>query len=447
MTQPRRHVRRARAQSRGFTLVELMISLVMGLIVSLAAVGLARTATNTFHEQARGSLTEMGVRTAAERLRQDLMRISYMSTGNIALDPKVAHIAGKDTPLERARFAALQDLQGVRVHVGGAKAASQGTLNLADNNGLNPDAIEITGNLTTDDAYNGTILSGSDCGAQVVRLDPQADAAVWQLVHGAGANPAQNARNAFLPVPGHRFLAQITDPMGCHHYAPVCDVQVQSGAAGNVVLVHLVGDGVRAVLYSHSSGYENPPGLANNCGASEGGKVSIAPVTRVRWALTPSPTHLQADADVEPVGNKFDLTRQLLDVDGNAAGAPEIVAEYAVDLKFGLTAWDPALAAANQPALRVFDLDTSAAEITQATRGAASTTAGTLGPQHVRSVRFRVATRSSVADRQADVVVAPRPYMARYCVDDAPVATCKKFARVRTLVSEVALHNQARMFY
>ena len=85
------HKKRTR---RGFTLSELMISLVMGLIVSLAAVGLARTATTTFYEQARSSTTEMSLRMASSRLRGDLSRASYMSTGNIVFDPKVARLAG-----------------------------------------------------------------------------------------------------------------------------------------------------------------------------------------------------------------------------------------------------------------------------------------------------------------------------------------------------------------
>lgn len=453
---------RSRRARHGFTLVELMISLVMGLIVALAAVGLARTATNTFHEQARSSLTEMGVRSAAERLRQDLMRISYMSTGNIALDPKVAHIAGKDAPLERARYSTDYDtivnLQGIHINVGGSKAASQGTLNLASENLLNPDQIEITGNLTTDDEYSGTLTSGGSCtNGQRVRLDPQADAAVYALVGGdAGASTLTNAKNAFQPVAATEFLARVTDPMGCHHYVPVCDVTVENAGGNDIVIVHLRGDSKRAVLYSHSAAneYENPPGMANNCGASEGGKVTIAPVQRVRWALTPSPAYLSADPAVEPVGNKFDITRQWIDAKGAIAGNPEIIAEYAVDLKFGITAYDQALALGGNSGLRVFDMDSDpgTGNIVTTTRPASSTLANSLGPQHVRSVRFRVATRTSQADRQADIVVGPGrtvtdPYMSRYCVDKEDLASCKKFARVRTIVSEVALQNQARMFY
>lgn len=438
-------LRRRRAR-HGFTLVELMISLVMGLLVTLAAVGLARTATNTFHEQARLSLTEMGVRSGAERLRQDLMRVSYMSTGNIALDPKVARRADWMSAAQRARYPYLTNLQGIRVFVGGSKAGTEGSteLKLATGNGLNPDVLEITGNLTTDDAYIGTIAMGGACpagGGQVVLIDPRADSASYMLVGGGDAGAASvlaAARSAFLPADDRQFLAQVTDAMGCKHYAPVCAVTLE----GEMIGVHLVGDGGRAVLYSHSvhDAYENPPGLAASCGASEGGKVSIAPVARVRWALTPS-TALLAGGDAS--GPKFDLTRQLLDVEGAPVGEAEIVAEYAVDLKFALTLWDPTTAATSAPAVEVLDFDDAAANDLVAS----TSVSGMRGPQHVRSVRFRLATRASTPDRSVDLPTAPgRPYMSRYCID-GELSSCTRFARVRTIMGEVALQNQARMFY
>lgn len=433
-----------------------MVSLVMGLIVALAAVALARAATTTFHEQARSSVTEMSVRTASERLRQDLMRVSYMATGNIRWDPKVAKRADWTLPGEIARYPQFVNLQGIRIKVADSQTATEGTLSLATNNYLRPDTIEITGNMTTDDSYNGQITMGGDCsgGGQIVRLDPQADAAVWSLAGGDGGVPTDaKAKAAFQPVDGKTFIAQITDALGCIHYAPVCNVSVSSG----IIFVHLQGDGQRAVLYSHSEAgqYENPPGLANNCGSSEGGKVTIAPVHIVRWNLELTPAALQADPALEPVGNKFDLTRTLLDFAGAPASAPETVAEYAVDLKFGLTVYNPVAAAANTDPLLVYDMDVDGAPgglIAQATQTASTTLSGQIGPQHVRSVRFRVATRTSMADRQNDIIVGParnttHPFMSRYCMESAALASCKKFARVRTIVSEVALHNQARMFY
>ena len=91
-------MRRARAQE-GFTLIELTVSLVAGLIVALGIVGLSRDATHTFHEEMRSSVAEANLRTAVDRLRADLSRAGYMSTGNVALDPMVARPPGTGNPI------------------------------------------------------------------------------------------------------------------------------------------------------------------------------------------------------------------------------------------------------------------------------------------------------------------------------------------------------------
>jgi len=427
-------------RDRGFTLVELMVSLVMGLIVALAAVGLARTATTTFHEQARSSVTEMSVRAAAERLRLDLMRISFMSTGNIQLDPKLARVQGADTPIARARFDELKELRGVRILVG------DGTSAVATLNGLKPDAIRITGNLTTDDAYSGQIMTGGTCtNGQKVRLDPVADAAVYEL---SGRNPTDKdqfvarGKAAFLPG-GAQSLAQVTDAMGCTNYVPVCGVDSVASTGGTwAIEVSIGGSGAVAqpVLYANTAAGSN---LAANCGSSEGGKVTIAPVSQVRWGITATADALKPDPAIEPAGLKYDLTRQQLDWKGDNVGVAEVVAEYAVDLKFGITVDNPTTTPPASLAIHDLDSDNGSGDIDDITNKA-TTVAGQPGPQHVRSVRFRVATRTSLADRTKNLPLAT-PYLARYCVGAGPLASCAKWSRVRTIVSEVALHNQARM--
>ena len=97
--------RQARAaRARGFTLVELMTSLLAGLVVTMSVVALARSATTSFYEQARLTTVEGTVRAGAERLRQDLSRASFMSTGNMKLarndsisvpvGQKISHLPG-----------------------------------------------------------------------------------------------------------------------------------------------------------------------------------------------------------------------------------------------------------------------------------------------------------------------------------------------------------------
>lgn len=426
---------RKRRARHGFTLVELMVSLVMGLIVSLAAVGLARTATTTFHEQARSSVTEMGVRSAADRLRQDLMRVSYMSTGNVALDPKIAYLVEEDgSSVGRYKTTALKDLQGI--YVKHSQTTNTVFNDVADNNSdpQIPDAIDITGNLTTDDAYTGTIMSASGCGSQMVSLDPQADAAVYSLSQTSGSLLA--AANAAFRPGNHDFPVRVVDPMGCQHYAIACGVAASSGKVN--VLLTLPNAMGRPVLYSHGEGSK---GVANNCGASEGGRVTISPLARVRWELSTSASMLAAtDNTAGEIGSKVDLTRQLFDAYGDAAGSPEIVAEYAVDLKFALTVWNPELPGTNKLEPPYDFVDTTE----NTTPFVSPAVQGKVGPQHVRAVRFRIATRTALPDRAAPLP-SPIGFKARFCVDVA--SPCTRYARVRTVVSEVTLQNQARMFY
>src|SRR5581483_3502015 len=104
---------------------------------------------------------------------------------------------------------------------------------------------------------------------------------------------------------------------------------------------------------------------------------------------------------------------------------PEIVAEYAIDMKFGITIQDP-----STQALTVIDLDNDNGSggvplkgpATQAGSGAGITydvsqvtnanLAGkyaTLGPQNVKSIRFRLAMRTPIADRRYDLPIVSAP--------------------------------------
>jgi prepilin-type N-terminal cleavage/methylation domain-containing protein len=459
--------RKKNRAARGFTLTELMVSLVMGLIVALAAVGLARTATTTFHEQARSTTTEMALRMASNRLRMDLMRTSYMSTGNIVLDPKVAKLeaAGTD-PTQVPRYTDLLNLRGIKIDEtmkssdGGAIPATLTT------NGIYPDALELVGNFTSDDAYTGTIQTGaagasadgSCSNAQTIMLDTAADASTFTLGGGSSTgvvDPAvltANAKAAFMPAAGKRFLAQVTDAIGCNHYVPVCDVVVTGASPRPVLQVMVEGpSGSRAVLYSNAKATDQAP-VARNCGASDGGKVTIAPLMRVRWSLSPSTsTNLAADPGIESADKKVDLKRETLDFSGGTVFT-EVIAEYMVDMKFGIVIDDPAAGGVGAARQKVIDIPVDKADINgdtidKVTAGSDSVKAGYPGPQRVRAVRYRLSARTSVPDRLEDLPVDAGQIRARYCVDDTLSPCTKGWARVRTVTSEVVLTNQAGMFY
>lgn len=438
-----RTIRVRRALARGFTLVELMVSLVAGLIVTIAVVGLARTATTTFYEEARLSAVEATVRSASERLRQDLSRVAFMSTGNVKLarndspsvpfGQKISHLPGAASP---SRYAALTDnLQGIRVTVGGSAATAQGPNNLSTVNGLNPDMIELTGNYTTDDQYRGKMV-----GNNTIVLDVLKDPAVGRLL--SGPDPDKALRNAFTPgsqtgaIPP--FLARVVDPRGCLHFVVVNGATATAASATLTFAAPVAGSPVLMPTEDQST-----------CGASDQEEVTINPVQTVRWYIGPTNTALAPDVGLGENGNKFDLYREIRDAAGLSVpspGGPQVVAEYAIDLKFGLSVDDPAVGLVPPANQKTFDMDLNPTEIGLWTQNASITATGFPAPHRVRSVRFRLATRAALADRQQPLALLPgQPYISRYCTESA--TPCKRFARVRTIMSEVTLINQLGMTY
>jgi type II secretory pathway pseudopilin PulG len=451
MSRMSRMSRIKRTGAHGFTLVELMVSLVAGLIITIAVVGLARTATTTFYEEARLSAVEGTVRSASERLRQDLSRVSYMSTGNLHLagsdttppaglavpyGQRISHVSGTSP----SRYGATTDsLQGIKIRPGNSKAATDGAPNaLATLNGLNPDEIVLTGNFTTDDAYRGKMV------ANTIVVTVADDPAVARLI--AGPNPDLAVRNAFAPgsPPAgaiYPALARVVDIRGCSHFVVLATV---AGTATNATFTFAAvtaTDGFPPILTPGQDG--------GGCGADPQEEVMINPVQIVHWYIGPTSVALRPDPLVDDYRNKFDLYREFRDAnDGLIAspGGPQVVAEYAVDLKFGITVDDGDTALTPPANRRIFDMDkaTDVPNITNWTKPSALSTSGQPGPQRVRSVRYRLATRAALPDRTAPLPVPPgAPYLARYCTN----ATCTHAARVRTIMSEVPLINQARMTY
>jgi len=98
----------------GFTLIELLVSLCAGLIISLSIFAISKDATETFHEEARMATAEMTVRFAAERIRADLMRASFMATPNIWTDHQLAYPVNAQRVPGPAPLA-IQQLAGIRL--------------------------------------------------------------------------------------------------------------------------------------------------------------------------------------------------------------------------------------------------------------------------------------------------------------------------------------------
>jgi hypothetical protein len=186
----------------------------------------------------------------------------------------------------------------------------------------------------------------------------------------------------------------------------------------------------------------------------------VNPVQVVQWEIT-SPSGTPADpepaqdqailagtplAPTTPDPTKFDLMRSYVDaVTGNIiADTSEIVAEYAVDLDFAFSVNTSVINTSPNVVSYGFedpnDNDQWANDVNVAGINA------TVGPQRIRAVRARVVTRTSQPDRSVKIAVGnygSQEFMYRYQID----ANATVFARARTIVTQVALPNQAGSFY
>ncbi len=443
LPRPSRAFRRARR--RGFTLIELMVSLVAGLFVAMAVVALSKDATDTFHEEARTASAEMSLRTAVGRLRSDLERAAFMSTANIQKDTHIAHLPGAPNVPTSGSYQGLYKLAGLHLYYEGSKPATP----LSAAEGLAPDAIDISGNFTTTDAYVVRILENGQgsCGGQ--RLELAIDSpAMWRIL--GQANPDAALEAAFQPVPGAQFLVRVEDDTGHFQYVPTCSGKaagVNGAGLAATAWVDVEANGGVKILSAQET---HTNGGATGLGI---GRLRVNPVQTVRWELRALDTTQPRDAPYAAlVSNnldKYELFRTYVDALGTLTNQTEIVAEYAVDLKFAFSA-DLDLATQQQRQLTVYGLsDPRNKDIADDV----TLSSGTEAPQRIRSVRFRLATRSAIADRTDSLAAPPAnaqqgAYPLRYCVlakGCTPGIT--GWARMRTITSEVALPNQAGVFY
>jgi prepilin-type N-terminal cleavage/methylation domain-containing protein len=459
VTVARRRANRHHA-SRGFTLIELTVAMLAGLLVSMALVQVSKEANNTFHEEVRAAAAEMSLRLTLERLRADLQRVGYMSTGNIAADPNIAKKMGSANPLSNltAPVPGIARLAGIQLFFGGSTATAPLSTNA--NNNLNPDAIELAGNFSSTDEFVGFICpaNGAGCNGPTVCLE-QNTPAMWRI--RTSANPAQTLQAYFNPsfnnanpAPGAtRFMARVTDDSGRYQYLLTCGGAATTFLGAAIASVNI--DPASQILTTaQTGGRGGVAGLA-------AGRVIISPVEIVHWQIQQASLLPPGAAGVYNFGatatpdpNEYVLTRQYVDAMTNAPDPAtlEVVSEYAVDLKFAFTV-DSQNPVNNPPGafqpganpLLYLNLDNPV----NANWAQAPVIGGVYppGPERIRSVRVRVAIRSTFADRTINIVppTTAGQYMYRYFIPGTPGGL--QWARVRTAVTEASLPNQATFYW
>jgi len=396
-----------RPSSAGFTLIELLVAMTAGLFVAVGAFALAKQGTRFFQQEARVANAQFAATLGFDRLRTDIARAGFLTTANIRRDP---FYCGDPTVLP----VGMKSLAAVRL--------TAATPNEAQNaaNGLAPDRITLTGSYGSAEAFPVRTVVAAATGYQVY----------LQSNTGAVArtnNGTTDGGGAIDQVFQAGRVLRILDSTGRTEF-------------GRIDAYGLNADG-QMVITLHDS-----PALAfrkggGNCGIEGLGVGMQANVVNfIRYEIR----NLRAanlaryaplyDTTATAPGDqsRLELIRVELDTDGNEiASSLELVAEYAVDLRFGLTV---------VPSYRTpTDPDIASYPIGDARNYNFAFDVGTnngVGPERIRAVRARLVVRSREADRTENLPVTTPGTMFRYAMNGDG-----GFARARTITADIQLPN------
>lgn len=432
MTAATRH----RGRARGFTLIELMISLTAGLLISSAAFLLARNASRFFSKEAAITTAQFANVIAMTRLSSDLKRSAYAATPNIQTED---WLCGNPATWP----VGMQKLAGIHIIEDGSVAAHGAAHTLSAVNNVDPDSVVITGAFSTTEIFS---VSHIVDGGGTITVVLQNDAPMIRSLLAAQGN-SQTLDDIFRPG---RMLRIIEKDEGKMMFGIIQAVNA-AGAAPNPASpkVELVLSAAVALPQVRL------PGECGCIGLCTGAVVN--PVSRVLYDLRQidiganpgyAPLYSPALHDVSAFhrslaeATRTDLVRVELDAnDQEIPGTLELVAEYGVDLEFGITREVPQNPPVAVPVLQRLPLGHPDVYNT-----AAAVNGGLGTPENIRAVQVRFSTRASRQDRDADIgFIGDDQGRLRYSLGPVSATNPERgFARMRTLITEVALMNHPR---
>jgi type II secretory pathway pseudopilin PulG len=405
-----------RSGAAGFTLVELMVALTGGLFVSLAVFALARDSGRFYQRESRVANATVGALLGFERLRTDIARAAFLSSPNAVRDIGVCSKPAANWPTALRSLASIQITQPATT--GGALGA----------NGRNPPSLLLSGSYTSVDQFPAR--ARAPAGPTVTFDIEPSSSALLRL--GNGVLPSNTTmQTLFATGRALRFVQA-----GKQYYGSI--VGATGGAAPTVTI-------------NSAPPLQMRSGGANSCGVEPIIPSTLNVVNFIQYSVRNLSTNAltaQGQADYASLyansaagpgeAQRTELVRVEEAVDGTPmTGTEEVVAEYAVDLGFQITAVTGTGITGNDPTLGVV-LPTAGAFSTYT--GDVFNTANT--PELVRTLRVRLGVRSRESDRAAgltaDVGAGQTQGLYRFNVGSG----AEPFARVRTFQADVALSNQ-----
>jgi hypothetical protein len=416
---------RRRARRAAFTVVEVLVALSAGVLVSMAAFAMSKNATNFFQHEARISTAQLAVTLGLNRIANDLTRASFLSTSNAQADPMVC----KHTSWSNA--AGLSSLAGVTLTAGGLSSSSQSGVN-----GFAPERLIVGGSLDSSEVFTvQCVVTGAGSAPALQLQDPIFDNAMARVMASLSTGETLAGRLNTIFVPG-RFV-QLLDPATGYKLYGLIGAGTPVTVAGNVATVQLSQTVTIPTKPNSPCGMLTPP----SCGAGLLASVvyrakydirSLAGVAPYSGMVTPT----AATGD----SGRTELVRVEMQSDGvtEKTGGIQLISEYAVDMRFGITVTSKISNDVYNPNITTYELGDSTATTTMHTI-AGDPTANNSTPQLIRAVQVRLATRARAPDRDTDL---PTGHDGRKLHFSLNPALRPGYARVRTGYVNVSLLNQ-----
>lgn len=399
-------------RSRGFTLVELLVAMTGALMLSTSVFLLAKHSTALYQEESRVANASLASVIGFERLRADIARAGYMASPNVQRDPFVCGTPATDPswPTQLRSLSSVTITQSPLVDLPSVISA----------NDLRPHRLLLAGNYSSAEALPVRAIYPSGGAIQVdLQVQSPAMARLGYLEPDIDTTRQLSILQAVFPV---GRAVRLVDKAGRHHYGTIAAVQA-------VPQPSLILEPDQPTLQFRS-------GSSLGCGLSGETGSLINTVNFIRYEIRQlqgadraryAPIYALDGPDYD--AQRTELVRSELDPSGTPiAGTAELIAEYAVDLRFRLT-----VAPSDSVPLQRVNEDAIGDWA-----GPAAGLAPNRGPQLIRSVHTWLSVRSRAADRAQGIDTEEGP-LFRIGLGPSGAAP---FARVRTVRGHVVLHNQ-----
>lgn len=438
-----------------------MVALSGSLMFTVFVFMLTRDASAFFQAQARTSETTLATLTGFEKLRNDIARAGFLASPNLTRDKNRCprNVAGATAMPQQAgtdfnTYLGLQQMGLLRILQGQA-ADYAGNVTLEENaGGITPDKLVLYGNYTTTEQF--PIARISPEGTSPTTIVFEDDSLVLARVGITATTPDTTANPILQSIFRAGSLLRLVDTRGREQYGIVQSISM--GANGPELILD---PGIGLIWKNTSQDLCGIKGACTGC--------LVNPVDIVRYDVVPTtspPTHLSPlyqGAGPEYESDRLDLYRyHLLPTLDNAANVTtvpdvydraELIAEYVVDLKFGLTV------VGNTTTGALLDIDEE--DYTNLSKYAGvpfespadGLVAGgqTAGPHFIRGVWARLNVRNREADRDAPIVSnatsSSALYRVRVKVGNSGQQRRDTFARMRSLRSHIATRNTQNLMW